>query len=884
MELSEAAAGPVGPKVFVSYAHESDEHKAQVLAFATFLRRVGIVAVLDLWSAAERQDWYSWAIREMTDADYVLVVASERYLVTGDGNGPNTLHRGVQSETALLRDLVYGDRARWLPKILPVVLPGHTIDHIPLFLQPHTASRFPVTSFDTTGAEKLLRVILRQPGYITPAVSTEQLILPPYADGPDHAAPGQARSQSMQPPVAVRRPQLPSDLAQDLEKLAVEVGLRLQDENQPRQALGPMRLAVRWKQAEGGLSDHLANIMASSDVAKSVQLDLVGQFDKIAEFYRTIPSRRLVILGEQGSGKTTLAIQFVIDTLSSREPGGPVPVIVNIGSWNPASTGLQEWLCGRLIQDYPALAATAPGGTVARALVGTYRVLPVFDGFDEIAPGLQGLAMSKLNRAGLPLVLTSRPREYRQVVEAGVLTAAAVIQLDTLTPEDLITYLPLSARPDTGSDTDSGTGTVWAPVIARLEATPTDPAAMNIASALKTPLMVWLARTIYSDTLGRDPAELLDTDRFPSSHAIEKHLVTNYVPAVYRDLYQGGDDGDEAVRLARVRRWLRYLARHAQHPDTTDIAWWQLGTTMSLWARSTVVGLTLAPLIVLIVLAVDMLEGIHSDPHVGRALVPGVTGGFMLGLAYALIRLTRSTVPGPSHIRLRLVRSRPARTVNAKVPRRILVGLIGGFIFGAGQGILAASSLSEAGIAVLSLGNIVFDMTVWGTIWAVAVAASVALVSWLESPADAGSAASSKDFLKANRKTVINQMLFGGLAAGLVVGLSAAHIVHGLFYIYQQLAQLSSENAGVYIDPLAWLQLCIGGGITGALAFAVTLTAWGQWVILARWWLPLTGQLPWSLVTFLNDAHRRGVLRQSGPRYEFRHDLLQTHLANDGPH
>lgn len=177
------------PKVFVSYAHESLEHKAQTLAFATSLRAAGIEAVLDLWSADARQDWYAWAIREMTDADYVLVVASERYRATADGNGPNTENRGVQSEAALLRELVYADRAKWLPKILPVLLPGHTIDEIPLFLQPHTASHFPVTSFDPTGAEELLRVILRQPGYLAPEVNTEQLVLPPHAGDTDRHAP-----------------------------------------------------------------------------------------------------------------------------------------------------------------------------------------------------------------------------------------------------------------------------------------------------------------------------------------------------------------------------------------------------------------------------------------------------------------------------------------------------------------------------------------------------------------------------------------------------------------------------------------------------------------------------------------------------------------------
>lgn len=172
------------PKVFISYAHESNEHMAEVVALATFLREAGVESVLDLWWADARQDWYAWVIREMTDADFVLVVASERYRVTGDGSGPNAEHRGVQSEAALLRELVYGDRATWLPKMLPVLLPGHTIDQIPLFLQPHTASRFRVTSYDPAGAEDLLRVLLRQPGYVAPEVNPEQPTLPP------HRAPG----------------------------------------------------------------------------------------------------------------------------------------------------------------------------------------------------------------------------------------------------------------------------------------------------------------------------------------------------------------------------------------------------------------------------------------------------------------------------------------------------------------------------------------------------------------------------------------------------------------------------------------------------------------------------------------------------------------------
>ena len=50
--------------------------------------------------------------------------------------------------------------------------------------------------------------------------------------------------------------------------------------------------------------------------------------------------------------------------------------------------------------------------------------------------------------------------------------------------------------------------------------------------------------------------------------------------------------------------------------------------------------------------------------------------------------------------------------------------------------------------------------------------------------------------------------------------------------------------------------------------------------LLATMVLAVRGRLPLRLMTFLDDAHRLGLLRAVGPIYQFRHSELQDHLAD----
>jgi hypothetical protein len=156
------------PTVFISYAHDSSAHNSAVLALATLLTNNGIHVEFDRWASVERRDWGAWAIGHITGSDFVIMVASLDYRRIGDGLTATLDNRGAQAETAIIRDLLHSDRAHWMRRLLPVVLPGHEVDEIPMFLQPYCADHYRVTELVDGGITDLLRAITGQPGCVRP--------------------------------------------------------------------------------------------------------------------------------------------------------------------------------------------------------------------------------------------------------------------------------------------------------------------------------------------------------------------------------------------------------------------------------------------------------------------------------------------------------------------------------------------------------------------------------------------------------------------------------------------------------------------------------------------------------------------------------------------
>jgi hypothetical protein len=148
------------PRVFVSYAQDSEAHQERVRQLMTFLRGpIGLDAHMDAWYDGERRDWSLWAVEQLRSADFVLVIASPEYKRRAEGTAPPNVGNGSQFEAAMIRNDLTRNLGEQLRRILPVVLPGGSIADIPIFLNPHSTTRFHVPELTREGVADLLAAI-----------------------------------------------------------------------------------------------------------------------------------------------------------------------------------------------------------------------------------------------------------------------------------------------------------------------------------------------------------------------------------------------------------------------------------------------------------------------------------------------------------------------------------------------------------------------------------------------------------------------------------------------------------------------------------------------------------------------------------------------------
>jgi hypothetical protein len=775
-------------------------------------------------------------------------------------------------------------------------------------------------------------------------------------------------------------------------KLADELAGVMQDqwadEAMMRQQHDRVPLEVSWKAADPELSASWRQIVAMTrhagwppEPAPGTWAEgpegLAGEGHNVTRVLRQVPTGRLVVLGQPGSGKTMLMVRLARDLLRDRQAGEPVPVLVSVASWRPVQPDrdgrqrrwrpgrrrtsaeeaaepepelppLRDFLESEICLAYPELSApvrTAAMGRQTsgiRALLESGLITPILDGLDEIPAGNREQAFHKidemLDRPG-SLLVTCRAADYASTVRPPgkaprPLRGAAVVEMLPLRMRDIRDYL-----------TDADADDRWERVLAQVA----DPA-LPLGQALRTPLFVTLALAIYTDTSGRPkqdgrgPGELCD---FGTAEHLEDYLFDAFISSAFRK-----DPRPDALNWPAkdAEAWIRTLAEYLEPdpgrpepasgvdaqeaPDPTrNLQWWTIRNHAPSWLGPAVAGgicaiasgvaaalgthvgvgigvgfgtgMAVALAIGLGMRRLTHFTGKRPGPGMAGALTGAVVGGIVAGLAHkAGFGYEHSLFSGlPEGLGIGL-----GGGASTNFRGGLLGGLVGSFIAGVLEGVwlgLPAGIINGLGVGLavaLAIryvgrdeparqqpewrpeiglpGGVVIGLAVGLICWREAglpfglgVGAAIgALASW---PFGLRDTAQKLQVVSTPRSAMtrdVRAFRITALAAG--IASAAAGFVGGSLSSISEIGATASLHA-VVADGL-------GIGLSSGLVVGVTFGfyhAASPTFALSSAWLAWKGKLPWRLMSFLSEAHRRGVLRQYGAAYQFRHELLRAHLV-----
>lgn len=617
------------------------------------------------------------------------------------------------------------------------------------------------------------------------------------------------------------------------------------------------------------------------------QVTAEGSLADIGGYYLGLPDRRLVIVGDKGSGKTILAIELVISlaqaVIDNPDADTPVPVRLSAASWT-TGRDLAEWLAEQLTLTYGVPRAAA------EQLVAGHQILSVLDGLDEMdpdprteddhhddeaeAPPRAAALITALNswyagRDFAPVVVTTRPGRHDQLHRRGLLLDhARTIRIRPLTSTQITGYVGERYRDK------PHLRQAWQPIVDAL-----DQPGM-VRELLATPLRLMLAITAIEDDpttaarLALPPPPASGTPvpaSAPASRArLESMLIAAFIPAATRLTPRRTRLGIGGGRYHpdQVHRWLTHLARHLD---------WQ-----ARYAAEHRAPRGMSP--------VDIVP--HLLWPIGGWRLPRLlqTATILIALATAAVALfPLSTWADFVHRWWDLITDRQW----ARAARQVLNVVLGGcgivcLLFFANR---LWPEPAVAGRAKPSLRDR-FTRIASGLV----VGLALAFLGWLTSQL--------MGWLAGWLVLGFVNWVAGGLAIGLIVGLM------GNLQRWERTADLLSPHRAVHGDFALGLALGIVLALMTVVGFALMLpTAVGSELPLGSvvgFGLPVgfTGglmvggagirygfglfcaalreRLPWRLAAFCQWACDAGLLRVAGAAYQFRHRELQDWLARTG--
>jgi len=454
---------------------------------------------------------------------------------------------------------------------------------------------------------------------------------------------------------------------------------------------------------------------------------------------------------------------------------------------------------------------------VAEDLVKSGGILPVLDGFDEIGNEARQSAAQEI-------------REFWRLGLPMVLASRrdefeeAFRSLRPITDATVIELEPFDLH-DAIEHLDPKREPRWQGVRRAVDSGAGHP----MVDVLTIPLFFGLIRDNYQDS-ETNPSELIV---LTTSKAIHDRLLSDYLPRVLRAPRDGGKKFDPE----RGEHSLRFIAEAILGDSMPGIAWDRLIqwlSSMDLRGLRLLMG-CLYSLLSLVLL--QFVTGVVWDPvYLAVAAALSLFPGFFLSwvTVNSVSRAAKRLEPSRMHFSVKRLRSRDLwLALPVAVASSTAVVAVSFMLARA----LSGQQATSVGLAELIGGIGLFALLVW------VLGAIAGGTSAIEAPL----AQSPRKTLELDRNTLL------------------------------------VRAAVVFTIADSFFSVAIGwkAGLVFGLMFALVLTRFSAWwnFRLAAAYLALRGKLPWRVMGFLDECEKRGVLRQNGAVYQFRHEEIRIYLG-----
>ncbi|MEW8203299.1 MAG: toll/interleukin-1 receptor domain-containing protein [Candidatus Thiodiazotropha endolucinida] len=151
------------PSVFISYSHDTQEHKKWVLDLATRLRTNGVDAALDQWDLQPGDDLPHFMEQNLASADYVLMICTDNYVQKANSGAGGVGYEKMIITSNLLANIDSN-------KIIPIIRQEGGSE-VPTFLKTKLYINFSRDDEFEFSFDELIRTLQKAPLYKKPEIS-----------------------------------------------------------------------------------------------------------------------------------------------------------------------------------------------------------------------------------------------------------------------------------------------------------------------------------------------------------------------------------------------------------------------------------------------------------------------------------------------------------------------------------------------------------------------------------------------------------------------------------------------------------------------------------------------------------------------------------------